>query len=219
MEMHKPITTTEFYRRLNAGKPAKPISFFDLNMGKLTLTKGEQWILQYDKAIAIKALAACEVMKLRQHPFDKYGWGGQFAYDGHLNELKIKRLHDDPFYSPTPDICDFHIRIDGKDTTIEVKTTRPSEKYKELRVYKTKRFNGNIKNVWRKPDFIIPIKCLNEEMTTFRVYGWLTWHDVEEYGVFQDYPEGGRWGIPLTSKRIKPYSKFLEMIQQPNQQS
>jgi len=213
MEKHKPITTTEFYKRLNAEKPAKPIRFFDLNVGKLTLTKGEQWILEYDEAIEHMAKAACETMKLRNRPCDKYGWSGQFSFDGHLNELKIKRLHDMPFYDATPDDCDFRIDIKGVEKRIEVKTTRPSEKYKELRVYKTKRFNGNTKFVWRKPDFIIPIKCLDEKMTMFRIYGWMTWQDIEKYGNFQDYPEGGRWGIPLTSKRMKPYSKFLEMIQ------
>jgi len=209
----RPITTAEFYKRLNAGEPPKPIRPRPLGFLTWKRLMGErvEYDLEYDKGIAIKAHAACEVMKERGRPCDVFGWAGQFAYDGHLNEHDIKRKHDDPFYTPEPDDCDFYIDIKGQEKRIEVKTTWPGEKYKQCRVYKYKVLkDGTTKTVWHRPDYVIAIKCMDETMTLFKIYGWMTWQDVENYGDYQVWDEGGRWGIPLESTAIKDYSLLLE---------
>ena len=209
------ITTKNFYKKLNAGEPAKPFPFTYLTreMFERALSGEDRRItyhLEYDKAIAVKASAACEALRERARPCNVYGWAGQFAYDGHLNEYKIKRTHDDPFYTPYPDDCDFHIDVKGEETRIEVKTTQPGDRYKECRIYKYRRFEGGkTKTAWHRPDYIVAIKCMNEHMTHFKISGWMMWQDVEQHGDFQEWDEGGRWGIPLDSEVIRDYSLLL----------
>ena len=172
-----------------------------------------RFMLKYDSGITHMAEGACKTLEDRIKPCDKFGWAGQFAYDGHLEENGIKRTHDNPFYSPRPDECDFRIDFNGKENRIEIKTTQPPKSHKECRVYKYRMFEDRTRwDCWHRPDYVIAIKCMDDSMTKFKLYGWLTWRDVEKYGDYQEYSEGGRWGIPLDSPRIKDYSTLLDKM-------
>jgi hypothetical protein len=171
--------------------------------------KRRRFLLEYDKGISYQAEAACKTMEDRRKQCNKFGWAGQFAYFGHLLEHGIKNWTDDPFSSPSADECDFKIYFDSEEKRIETKTVSPPLTHKDCRIYKTKRIDDREIEVWHRPDFIIALKCLNPEMTVFKIYGYLSWQDVEKYGEWGEYEEGGRWGIPLESPVIKDYGDLL----------
>jgi hypothetical protein len=135
----------------------------------------------------------------------KFGMGAQFAYFHYLNffseQSKFRFRYDDPFGSRYNLPADFRIFFPKLAFWLEVKSSFPNMKYSR---YFTSKYN-------EYPEYVVCVRVLNEEMTSYELYGFCTGSDV------QKIPSKVVYGcpcheIPVTREFFKPYTEFHKTI-------
>jgi hypothetical protein len=98
---------------------------------------------------------------------ERYGWGGQFAYDSYLNYFKphcdFSVQHDNPHHSPKAKKFDFILTpFKGSPFTIEIKTAPPYRTTIQYCLYPQNPY----------PLYFVAIKALS--FTQYDIYGFMT---------------------------------------------
>ena len=136
----------------------------------------------------------------------QFGYGSQYSYWHYLNYFSevspFRFQYDCVFGSSYNKPADFRIFFPDYAFWLEVKSVPPTMDY--CRYYVTQ------KN-YTYPEWVVCIKCLDEEMLNYEVYGFCSGSHVQD--ISPELIHGFTCHqIPVNREHFKPYSDFHENI-------
>jgi hypothetical protein len=203
---------------LGSLSPANPLKRFKWVSDELALKtvkpiKGE-WVengsllLSFDIGIREEINGVRITLKNRGKPCKRpceFGYGAQYSYYHYLNFYSdvspFRFQYDCVFGSRFNKPADFRIFFPDYAFWLEVKSVPPT--YSNCRYFKNQ--------FTPYPDYVVCIKCLDEEMLNYEVYGFCTGSDVQKVK-----PKIGSeflcHEIPANREHFKPYSDFHKNV-------
>lgn len=164
--------------------------------------------LSFDNGIRTEIEAVSIALKNRNYPCKRpcmFGFGAQYAFYHYLNyfasRAKFRFEHDDVFGSGYNLTSDFHIFFPKSSFWLEIKSVPPT--YSNCHYYAP---------MWGTyPDYATVVRCLDEEMQNYEVYGYCTGEEVQKVPSKPAY-KNVYHEMPTTREFFKPYSEFHNTI-------
>ena len=186
--------------------PQKPIRGIDTIHGKFT--EEGTLRLSFDTGIRTETQAVAQSLINRGSKCDRpcqFGFGAQYAFYHYLNffasHAKFRFEHDDVFGSGYNLTSDFHIFFPKRSFWLEIKSVPPT--------YSNCHYYAPMWNTY--PDYATVIRCLDEEMQNYEVYGYCTGEDVQKVIPKPAY-KNVYHEMPTTRAFFRPYSEFHTKI-------
>jgi len=164
--------------------------------------------LSFDNGIRTEIEAVSIALKNRNYPCKRpcmFGFGAQYAFYHYLNyfasRAKFRFEHDDVFGSGYNLTSDFHIFFPNRSFWLEIKSVPPT--------YSNCHYYAPMYGTY--PDYATVIRCLDEEMQNYEVYGYCTGEEVQKVPSKPAY-QNVYHEMPTTREYFKPYSDFHKTI-------